>query len=58
VPTTKSNKAKRSKSGQTLVEYGLIVGFASLVVLALLSLLGNNIVQFFSKVTNTLKVAG
>jgi Flp pilus assembly pilin Flp len=47
------NQKNRSR-GQTLVEYALIVAFASLIVMAFLTFLGGNLISFFSKVTNTL----
>jgi Flp pilus assembly pilin Flp len=45
---------RKNKKGQTLVEYGLIVAFVSLVVILLLQFLGEGIVGFFSLVTDTL----
>jgi Flp pilus assembly pilin Flp len=50
-------KQKTPSQGQTLVEYALIVAFASLIVITFLTFLGQDIVGFFSVVTNTLTAA-
>jgi len=50
-------KSSHSERGQTLVEYALIVAFASLIVIAFLTFLGQDIIGFFSTVTNTLSPA-
>lgn len=44
----------KSRKGQTLVEYGLILALVSIVVIAVLSLLGNQLRNIFGKITNTL----
>lgn len=48
---------RNRRQGQTLVEYALIVAFASLVVMAFLTFLGQDIISFFSLVTQTLAPA-
>jgi pilus assembly protein Flp/PilA len=47
----------KSRKGQTLVEYGLILALVSIVVIAVLTLLGNQLKNIFSKITNTLGAA-
>jgi pilus assembly protein Flp/PilA len=47
----------KSRRGQTLVEYGLILALVSIVVIAVLTLLGNQLKNVFSKITNTLRAA-
>jgi len=47
----------KSKKGQTLVEYGLILALVSIVVIAVLTLLGNQLKNIFSTITNTLGAA-
>lgn len=49
--------ARKSKKGQTLVEYGLILALVSIVVIAVLTLLGDQIQAIFSTITNTLETA-
>jgi pilus assembly protein Flp/PilA len=44
----------KSKKGQTLVEYGLILALVSIVVIAVLTLLGDQLKNIFSTITNTL----
>jgi len=45
---------KSKKSGQTLVEYGLILALVAIVVVAALSALGGQLKNLFSKVTSSL----
>jgi pilus assembly protein Flp/PilA len=47
----------KSKKGQTLVEYGLILALVSIVVIAVLTLLGDQLKNIFSKITDTLNAA-
>jgi pilus assembly protein Flp/PilA len=47
----------KSKKGQTLVEYGLILALVSIVVIAVLTLLGGQLKNIFSKITSTLNAA-
>lgn len=44
----------KSKKGQTLVEYGLILALVAIVVIAVLTLLGDQLKAVFGKVTDTL----
>jgi Flp pilus assembly pilin Flp len=48
----KLNQRKRSKKGQTLVEYALILAFISVVAISVLLNLGRTIVSVFSKVNS------
>lgn len=43
-----------SQSGQTLVEYALILTFVSLVVIAVLGVMGDQLTNFFNVVVNEL----
>lgn len=45
---------KREEGGQGLVEYGLIIALVSIVVIAILLLLGPKLGGLFSQVVNTL----
>ena len=45
------------KNGQTLVEYSLILAIISIVMIAVMSLLGARIVVIFSAITNLLDTA-
>ncbi|MEM9443806.1 MAG: Flp family type IVb pilin [Verrucomicrobiota bacterium] len=47
----------RSKKGQTLVEYALILALVSIVVIAVLTLLGGQIESIFNEITNSLSAA-
>jgi len=42
------------EEGQTLVEYGLLISLIALVVIAVLSILGNKIKNTFTVASNTL----
>ena len=44
----------KSNRGQTLVEYGLILALVSIVVIAVLGLLGGQITTVFQSITDTL----
>jgi pilus assembly protein Flp/PilA len=50
------NKMK-SRKGQTLVEYGLILALVAIVVIAVMTLLGGQLNNIFSKVTKALGAA-
>jgi pilus assembly protein Flp/PilA len=41
----------KSRKGQTLVEYGLILALVAVVVIAVLGIMGNSLINIFSKVT-------
>ena len=47
----------REESGQTLVEYGLIVALLSIAAIIVLGVLGQDIVAVFNKVSTELKNA-
>jgi pilus assembly protein Flp/PilA len=47
----------RDESGQTLVEYGLIVALLSIAAIVILGTLGGNIVDVFTKVSTELENA-
>ena len=44
----------RNRNGQTLVEYGLILALVAIVVIAVLTILGNQLKNIFSRVTGAL----
>jgi Flp pilus assembly pilin Flp len=48
----------KSKKGQTLVEYALILAFISVVAIAVLLSMGGQIQGLFSTITSQLAVAG
>jgi Flp pilus assembly pilin Flp len=48
----------KSKKGQTLVEYALILAFISVVAISVLIALGNQVKTVFSTITSQLSVAG
>ena len=45
---------KSKKNGQTLVEYGLILALVAIVVVAVLTSMGRQLKNLFSKVTSSL----
>ena len=47
----------KSRKGQTLVEYGLILALVSIVVIAVLIALGDQIRNVFTRITDTLATA-
>lgn len=47
----------REESGQTLVEYGLIVALLSIAAIAILSTVGDDIVDVFTTVSSELQNA-
>ncbi len=47
----------KSKKGQTLVEYALILAFISVVAIAILVAIGTNVAAVFSKVNSQLTAA-
>jgi pilus assembly protein Flp/PilA len=47
----------REESGQTLVEYGLIVALLSIAAIVILSTLGKDIVNVFTEVSSELQNA-
>ncbi|MDR0533480.1 MAG: Flp family type IVb pilin [Verrucomicrobiales bacterium] len=44
----------KSKKGQTLVEYGLILALVAIVVIAVLTALGGKLTNIFNSVSTTL----
>ena len=44
----------KSRKGQTLVEYGLILALVAIVVIAVLTVLGDQLKNIFSQVTGAL----
>lgn len=48
----------REEKGQTLVEYGLIVALLSIAAIAILTTLGQDIVDVFTEVSTELQDAG
>ncbi|MDD5262694.1 MAG: Flp family type IVb pilin [Methylacidiphilales bacterium] len=48
----------KRKQGQTLVEYGLILALVSIAVIVVLALLGNQLLNIFNTITNTLGTNG
>ena len=48
------NRLFRDESGQTMVEYGLLIALISIAVIAVLVLLGPRIAGFFQAVDNQL----
>jgi Flp pilus assembly pilin Flp len=49
--------SRKSKSGQTLVEYALILAFISVVAIAVLRQLGTTVSSVFTKITTNLQQA-
>jgi Flp pilus assembly pilin Flp len=48
----------KSKKGQTLVEYALILAFISVVAISVLIALGNQVKSVFTTITSQLSIAG
>ena len=48
----------KSKKGQTLVEYALILAFVSVVAISVLIALGTNVNRIFSTINSQLNTAG
>ncbi len=48
----------KSKKGQTLVEYALILAFISVVAISVLIALGNQVKAVFTTITSQLQTAG
>ncbi|MEZ0298416.1 MAG: Flp family type IVb pilin [Candidatus Methylacidiphilales bacterium] len=49
--------SRKGKSGQTLVEYALILAFISVVAIAVLRQLGTTVTSVFTKITTNLQEA-
>jgi len=56
-PKKKPRRQKRSRKGQTLVEYALILAFISVVAISVLIRLGTQVRSVFSSITSQLAVA-
>jgi len=56
--THKLRRSKKSKRGQTLVEYALILAFISVVAISVLIRLGNEVKNIFTTITSQLAIAG
>lgn len=54
ITLTNRLNALKSRKGQTLVEYGLILALVAIVVIAVLTLLGDQLGAIFGKITATL----
>lgn len=52
-----ANYFKRKKSGQTLVEYALILAFISVVAISVLQALGSKVTKAFSTINSKLDQA-
>lgn len=51
-------KFLKDESGATAIEYGLIAALVSVAIIAMLSLLGNNLANTFQTVADNLAGAG
>ena len=56
-PKKKPRRQERSRKGQTLVEYALILAFISVVAISVLLRLGHELNVVFSTITSQLAVA-
>jgi Flp pilus assembly pilin Flp len=54
---THTTRKRKSKGGQTLVEYALILAFISVVAISVLINLGSTIRSTFSKINSQLQIA-
>ena len=52
------HRRRKSRKGQTLVEYALILAFVSVVAISVLIRLGNEVKLVFTTITSQLAVAG
>lgn len=55
---TKMMSQLKSRKGQTLVEYGLILALVAIVVIAVLGLLGEQLQNIFNTITDSLSTVG
>ncbi len=56
-PKNEPRRQARSRKGQTLVEYALILAFISVVAISVLLRLGNEVSAVFTTITSQLAVA-
>ncbi|HEV3271450.1 MAG TPA: Flp family type IVb pilin [Candidatus Methylacidiphilales bacterium] len=54
---TIARRRMKSKKGQTLVEYALILAFISVVAIAVLIALGNQVKGVFTTITSQIAIA-
>jgi len=57
ISAKKALRRLKSKKGQTLVEYALILAFISVVAISVLIALGNQVTKVFSTITSQLSYA-
>jgi Flp pilus assembly pilin Flp len=57
IPLRRVFGRKKSRTGQTMVEYALILAFISVVAISVLSALGNQVKAVFTRVSSTLNTA-
>jgi Flp pilus assembly pilin Flp len=57
ISAKKALRRMKSKKGQTLVEYALILAFISVVAISVLIALGNQVKQVFTSITSQLAQA-
>jgi pilus assembly protein Flp/PilA len=50
-----ANRIEREEKGATAVEYGLMVGLIAVVIIAAVTLLGTQLKELFTTITNELK---
>jgi len=55
--SARPGKGRSSRRGQTLVEYSLVLAIITVVMISVMTLLGNRIVVVFSAITNLLDTA-
>ncbi|HNB26056.1 MAG TPA: Flp family type IVb pilin [Alphaproteobacteria bacterium] len=48
-------KLRRCESGATAIEYGLIAGLISVVIIASVTITGNELVNVFTRITDALQ---
>jgi len=58
ISAKKALRRLKSKKGQTLVEYALILAFISVVAISVLIALGNQVTKVFSTITSQLSQEG
>ena len=56
--TQKLRRSRKSRQGQTLVEYALILAFISVVAISVLIRLGEEVKTIFTTITSQLAIAG
>jgi len=54
----KMRRQRKSRQGQTLVEYALILAFISVVAISVLIRLGDEVKTIFTTITSQLAIAG